>query len=210
MNRLLVKTMFAAIATAAFWTHVTQASVLDPITEWSIAAQTAVAASGMAPLRTPITFAILHLAMYDAVNAVAGDREPYAVSPSVNRPASAFAAAVEAGYRVLLVEVPSQQPALSAKYVQLSASIPDSQEKINGAAVGAAVAQQLLLLRANDGRNLTIPYVPGSGPGVWTGVAACYNWFSCAHNAVYDGNSLAISSQRTAASQLATVGKRLR
>ena len=166
MNRLLVKTMFAAIATAAFWTHVTQASVLDPITEWSIAAQTAVA-SGMAPLRTPITFAILHLAMYDAVNAVAGDREPYAVSPSVNRPASAFAAAVEAGYRVLLVEVPSQQPALSAKYVQLSASIPDSQEKINGAAVGAAVAQQLLLLRANDGRNLTIPYVPGSGPGVW-------------------------------------------
>ena len=47
----------------------------DPITEWSVAASTAAAASKMAPLRTPITFAILHLAMYDAVNAVTGERE---------------------------------------------------------------------------------------------------------------------------------------
>jgi hypothetical protein len=167
MNRLLIRTAFVAMAAIALWTHFTEASVPDPITEWSIAAQQAVAASGMAPLRTPITFAILHLAMYDAVNAVAGDREPYAVSPLVNRPASAFAAAVEAGYRVLLAEVPSQQAALDTKYAQLSASIPDSQEKINGAGVGAAVARQLLVLRANDGRNLIIPYVPGSGPGVW-------------------------------------------
>jgi hypothetical protein len=67
----------------------------------------------------------------------------------------------------LLVETPTQQPALDAKYAQLRASIPDSQEKINGAAVGAAVAQQLISLRANDGRNLNIPYIPGSGPGVW-------------------------------------------
>ncbi len=168
MNRLLITTtVFVAVAAIAFWTNFTEASVPDPITEWSIAAQTAVAASGMAPLRTPITFAILHLAMYDAVNAIVSDREPYAISPSINRPASAVAAAVEAGYRVLLAEVPSQQPALDTTYAQLSASIPDSQEKTNGAAVGAAVAQQLLLLRSNDGRNLIIPYVPGSGPGVW-------------------------------------------
>jgi hypothetical protein len=167
MKRLWITTVFVAMATIALWTHLTKASGLDPITEWSIAAQTAVVAGGMAPLRTPITFAILHLAMYDAVNAVTGNREPYAVSTEVKRPASAFAAAVEAGYRVLLAEVPSQRPALDTKYAELSATIPESREKINGAAVGAAVAQQLLLLRANDGRNLNIPYVPGSGPGVW-------------------------------------------
>ena len=167
MKRSLIRTVFVAIAAIALWTHFTEASVPDPITEWSIAAQQAVAASGMAPLRTPITFAILHLAMYDAVNAVAGDREPYAVSPTVHRPASALAAAIEAGYRILLAEVPSQQSALDTKYAQLRASIPDSQEKTNGAAVGASVAQQLLTLRANDRRNLNIPYVPGSGPGVW-------------------------------------------
>jgi hypothetical protein len=159
--------VFCAMATAAFSTRFTYAAVPDPITGWSNTAQAAVAAAGMAPLRTPITFALLHLAMYDAVNAISGDREPYAVSPRVPRPASAYAAAVEAGYRVLLAEVPSQKPALDATYAELTASIADSREKRNGAAVGAAVAHQLLLLRANDGRNLNIPYVPGSGPGVW-------------------------------------------
>jgi PAP2 superfamily len=167
MKRLLIGIVVFAVITAAFRTRVMHAAVPDPITEWSIASQTAVAAAGMAPLRTPITFAILHLAMYDAVNAVVQDREPYAVSPSVHRPASAFAAAVEAGYRVLLMEVPSQKAALDAKYAQLTASIPDSQEKMSGAAVGAAVAQQFQLLRANDGRNLNIPYTPMPGPGMW-------------------------------------------
>jgi len=68
---------------------------------------------------------------------------------------------------VLLAEVPSQQPALDVVYARLRASIPDSKEKINGAEVGAAVALQLLEIRANDGRNLNTLYVPGSGPGAW-------------------------------------------
>ena len=51
MNRLLIRTAFVAMAAIALWTHFTEASVPDPITEWSIAAQQAVAASGMAPRR---------------------------------------------------------------------------------------------------------------------------------------------------------------
>src|SRR5262245_27171497 len=122
MKRSVIASLFITFATVACLSYHGQAPVPDPITEWSVAAQSAVAASGMAPLRTPISFAILHLAMYDAVNAVAGDREPYAVMPSVNKPASAYAAAVEAGYRVLLAEAPSQQAALDIKYAQLRAS----------------------------------------------------------------------------------------
>src|SRR5262249_50648183 len=67
----------------------------------------------------------------------------------------------------LLVEVPSQKAALDARDAQLTDSIPDSTEKMNGATVGAAVAQQFLLLRTNDGRNLNIPYTPMPGPGMW-------------------------------------------
>jgi hypothetical protein len=167
MKRSYIASLFITIATIACRSHYAQAPVPDPITEWSTTAQSAVAASSMAPLRTPITFAILHLAMYDAVNAIVGDREPYAVMPPVNKPASPYAAAVEAGYRVLLAETPSQQAALYFKYAQLRASIPDSPEKTNGAAVGAAVAQQLLLLRTNDGRNVNLPYMPRSGAGAW-------------------------------------------
>jgi hypothetical protein len=143
------------------------AATVDPITEWSIAAQSAATASGMPPFRTPITLAILHLAMYDAVTAIAGEGRPYAVSVPVAGAASADSAAVEAGYRVLLAEFPSQQTALDLVYQQLRAAIPESQQKANGAAVGDAVAKQLLALRANDGRNLNVPYVPGSGLSVW-------------------------------------------
>ena len=143
------------------------AAAVDPIAEWSAVASSAAAASGMSPLRTPITLAILHLAMYDAVTAIAGDRQPYAVNPRVPRRASAYAAAVEAGYRALLVEFPSQHARLQITYEQLLAGEPDGVAKGLGVKVGAAVARRLLTLRANDGRNDVITYMPGSGPGVW-------------------------------------------
>jgi hypothetical protein len=139
----------------------------DPITEWSTTAQSLAAASGMAPLRTPITFAILHLAMYDSVVAVTGGAQPYAVSIRLIERASAVAAAAEAGYRVLLFEFPGQKSALDAVHDRLLAAIPDSPEKKNGAVAGAAVAQTLLGIRANDGRNLSVRYVSGTGPGAW-------------------------------------------
>jgi hypothetical protein len=164
---MLVVACAAALSFTGGLSTRTSAAVLDPITEWSVAASSAAAASGMAPLRTLITFAILHLAMYDAVNAIGGDREPYAVNPRVVQPASRHAAAVEAGYRVLLAEFPTRQTMLQTTYDRLLADVPESPAKRNGVNIGAAVAGQLLELRANDGRNLVIDYAAGSGPGVW-------------------------------------------
>lgn len=144
-----------------------QTAAPDPVIEWSVAASRAAASSGMAPLRGPLTLALVHLAMYDAVNAIAGGHEPYAVRPVVERPASAVAAAVEAGYRVLLVEFPAEQAALQATYERLLASVPESPARTNGVRVGAAVAHEILRMRARDGRNATVSYVPRTGPGVW-------------------------------------------
>ena len=121
----------------------------------------------MVPFRTPIIFALLHLAMYDAVTAIVGDREPYAVKPPVAHPASAQAAAIEAGYRVLVAEFPTQVTALAAVYQTLLAVEPDAPSKSNGIAVGAAAAEQLLVLRANDGRHTVVTSTPGSGLGAW-------------------------------------------
>jgi hypothetical protein len=143
------------------------AAAVDPITEWSVTASSVASASAMAPLRTPITLAMLHLAMYDAVNAVAPDRTSFAARVSVVRPASADAAAIEAGYRILLAEFPGQQAILDAKYQTLLADLPESTAKRNGIGAGASAAQQLLVRRANDGRNVSVPYAPGSGPGIW-------------------------------------------
>lgn len=158
--------LIAVVLLAATVRSSSQATT-DVITEWSVAASNAAAASGMPALRTPITFALLHLAMYDAVNAVIRERQPYAVNLSVVGPASAQAAAVEAGYQVLLAEFPTQAVPLWAVYQKLLALEPDLPAKENGITVGAAVAHRFLALRATDGRNAVVPYTPGSGPGVW-------------------------------------------
>ena len=120
----------------------------------------------MAPLRTPITLAILHIAMFDAVHAITDDRRPQAV-PRAAISASPYAAAVEAGYRVLIAEFESQQQALHTTYTALLAAEADSERKRAGIEIGAGAAQRLLASRANDGRNDVINYVPGSNPGDW-------------------------------------------
>jgi hypothetical protein len=170
MRRISVERIAAlliAVVSLAASGRPSPAATPDVISEWSAAASKAAAASGMAPFRTPITLALLHLAMSDAVTAIVGGREPYAVTPPVAHPASAQAAAIEAGYRVLVAEFPTQVVALDAVYQTLLAFEPDSPSKRNGIAVGAAAGQQLLALRANDGRHAVVTYTPGSGPGVW-------------------------------------------
>jgi hypothetical protein len=139
----------------------------DPITEWSVAASAAAAASGMAALRTPITLALLHVAMFDAVSAIEGGRRPDALARPVPHRASPYAAAVEAGYRVLLAEFPGQAGTLRATYDTLLASERDSIERQRGAAIGAEVAERLLARRASDGRNAVVGYVPPAGAGFW-------------------------------------------
>jgi hypothetical protein len=99
--------LFIVVVILAASARPLSAATPDVISAWSVAASKAAAASEMAPFRTPITFALLHLAMYDAVTAIVGDREPYAVKPPVVQPASAQAAAIEAGYRMLVVEFPA-------------------------------------------------------------------------------------------------------
>jgi hypothetical protein len=121
----------------------------------------------MAPFRAPLTLAILHLAMYDSVMTVTGNHRPYAVKLRRAAHASAAAAAIEAGYRVLLTEFPTEQAALDATYEKLLASQPPSEAKRIGMKIGAEVARQLLSIRATDGRNAVVPYEPGSEPGAW-------------------------------------------
>ena len=120
------------------------------------------------PTTAIIDLAIVHTAIYDAVNAIAGSPfEPYEVTPIVTVPASPEAAAATAGHDTLVALFPAQQADLDTKYAASLAQIPDGPAKTNGIAVGQQTAAGILALRADDGRNDVVPYTPGSGPGVW-------------------------------------------
>ena len=123
---------------------------------------------GQSPPRAFIRLAMVHLAIYDAVNAIEGQPfASYASKPLVNRPASADAAVAAAAHDVLVTLFPSQSDDLDAKYEAALNGLPDDQARANGIAVGQQAAAAILLARANDGRDATVTYIPGSGPGVY-------------------------------------------
>jgi len=141
----------------------------DMVLDWNAhAANAIVGVAGMRPERGLIRLAMVHIAIYDAVNAIQGYQfRPYGVTPNVSRPASPEAATAAAAHDVLVMLFPAQQTDLDAKYSASLATISDSASKTNGVSVGQQTAAGILALRANDGRDAVVSYTPGSGPGVW-------------------------------------------
>src|SRR6185503_14861241 len=117
--------------------------------------------------------AIVPIAMYDAVVAIQGGYEPYTARVVAPAGADVTAAVATAAYRVLHERFPSQQASLDSQYASYMSSIPDGQPKVDGAAVGEAVAHQLLAVRAGDhletctGLCSTTWVQPTPGPGVF-------------------------------------------
>jgi PAP2 superfamily len=141
----------------------------DAVLDWNgHAARAIVTSGGQVPPRALIRLAIVHLAIYDAVNAIEGAPfDGYASVPTVDRPASADAAAATAAHQVLVALFPAQTADLDAKYAASLDQLPDDIAKANGIAVGEQAARAVLTARAGDGRDATVIYTPGSGPGVW-------------------------------------------
>jgi membrane-associated phospholipid phosphatase len=113
------------------------------------------------------SFAIMHAAMYDAVNAIDRTHKPFLVRlTGVSRFASEDAAADAAAHAILVALYPNFQTTLDAQLQQLLAQIPDGADKAEGVSIGRTVANRILALRSNDGSaNAPIPFVFGTAPG---------------------------------------------
>jgi len=153
----------------------------DVVTDWSNTAEAALVAVNMKfPLQTR-ALAMMHVAMFDAVNAVENRYRPYILN-LVAPGADESAAAATAAHGVLLALVSSQHVAIDAAYAASLAGIPNGQAKTDGITLGQLAAVAILTQRANDGSNITAVYVPGSGPGAWIptpptfGPAVWFGW----------------------------------
>src|ERR1044071_2644798 len=123
----------------------------DMVLEWNAnAADAIVGVAGLRPERGLIRLAMVHIAIYEAVNAIDGyPFQAYAIHPSVISPASAEAATAAAAHDMLVALFPAQQGDLDTKYATSLNNIHDGPEKINGIAVGQQTAAGILALRAN-------------------------------------------------------------
>jgi len=139
-----------------------------PVIDWDQVLLSIVRTPGAQPasIQSTRNFAILHAAIYDAVDSIDRSHEPYLVSVHAPRDASATAAADAAAHTALLGLYPTQRIALDADYAAELSQVPDGDPKDQGIRVGEAVAEVLLAIRANDGSNVTAPpFTPGSAPG---------------------------------------------
>jgi hypothetical protein len=142
---------------------------VNAVIEWNRTLLAIVRTPGAQPatIHSTRNFAILHAAIYDAVNNIEPKFSPYLVHVAdVPRSASKIAAADQAAHDVLVFLYPAFQVSLDTELKQDLAQIPDNERKAQGVAVGQAVASQLLAARSADGANVTPPpYVPGNQPG---------------------------------------------
>jgi hypothetical protein len=112
------------------------------------------------------TLAMVHIAMFDAVNAIDTHYAPYLALPPAPSGASPVAAAAAAAHGVLVRLFPAKAPALAAALSASLAAVPDGAAETNGVLFGDLVAQTIYQTRLFD-RILDSPptYVFGSRPG---------------------------------------------
>lgn len=148
---------------------VTSTASVNPVIEWNRSLLVIVRTPGAQPasIHSTRSFAMLHAAIFDAVNSIERTYEPYAVHLSqVSRDASADAAADQAAHDLLVSLYPAFANALDSELKQDLDGIRDGRRKEEGIEVGETVAAEILALRAGDGSSVSLPpFVPTSQPG---------------------------------------------
>ena len=151
---------------------------LDSVRHWI---EIAIDASGIdhslireqfGPTRASRAMAIVHIAVFDAVNAIAGGYQSYAGLSPAPANSSMDAAIALAAHDTLAALFPSQTPSFNAVLTEELGKIPDGRAKRNGIDLGRRAAAAILQLRANDGAQHAEPrvgmeYIPSDALGKW-------------------------------------------
>jgi hypothetical protein len=143
----------------------------DAVLIWNQNAGEAATAACIAPLNNPFhesrMYAIMHIAIHDALNAIDRRSRPYAFNGH-RQPGASPDAAVAAAARTVLVTLINQLPSeltpaqcivegkasAETDYAAALGLIPNSQAKTQGVALGEAAARAILARRAADGASV--------------------------------------------------------
>jgi hypothetical protein len=124
------------------------------------------------PHRSSRALAIVHLAMYEAVNAIDGRYSSYAGISRPAFPTSMEAAVSQAAHDSVAALFPSQASTFETVLAADLAQLPDGDNKANGIDLGRRVAAALLTMRTEDGSDkpeprVGIEFVTSTEPGKW-------------------------------------------
>jgi len=141
----------------------------DVILQWNRVLMETILTPGQQPATIiPMrSYAILHAAMYDAVNSIDGTHTPYLTDVPGSQNASIEAAAAQAAHDVLVALFPTRVAIFDAELATSLQGIEENRAQ-QGIRVGQIVAERLMAVRSNDGWNVTPPaYSLPATPGNW-------------------------------------------
>jgi hypothetical protein len=152
----------------------------DAVLQWDQITLNAIQQAGLDPVMASRALAMESIAVLDSINAI--DKTPgVLVNTTAKGDASADAAVATAAHEVLDALFPGQKVSLDALYQAALARIGSgdtgdgdhdrddrhNDAKADGVALGTAVADQVLALRANDGSQITGQFDGGPAAGQW-------------------------------------------
>ncbi len=147
----------------------TNPPIENVILQWNRVLQETIRTPGQQPPTIfPVrSFAMMHAAMFDAVNSIDGTYTPYLTEVRASRGASQEAAAAKAAHDVLVALYPTRQDIFATELTNSLNGIPYVRAQ-RGIRVGEIVAAHMLEKRSNDGWSVTPPpYVLPLTPGNW-------------------------------------------
>jgi hypothetical protein len=157
------RTLLAIALTAAF----AGSARADIIMDWNAKADAIAAEKQVLPAQQSRAMSMLHIAMFEAVNAIERRYTPYKLTLFADRSTSKEAAAASAAYDVLLAIYPDQKAVLDTALTASLSGIPETEGKSNGIVLGRKAAEGVMAFRANDGSNAQETYRPYTKPGVY-------------------------------------------
>src|SRR5207302_9813254 len=108
----------------------------DVIMDWNAKADAIATENKILPAQHSHALSMLHIAMFEAVNAIERRYAPYKLTLSADRSTSKEAAAAAAAHDVLLAVYPDQKPGLDAAMTASLSGIAETESKSNGIELG--------------------------------------------------------------------------
>lgn len=126
----------------------------------------------LGPGRSSRAMAIVHIAIFEVVNAFFGGFQSYVGLPVPTQNFSLKAAISQAAHDTLVELFPSQTETFDQALAEDLSKIDDGNEKQLGIQLGSTAATAILALRQNDGSEIPesemgTDYIPGDAPGLW-------------------------------------------
>jgi hypothetical protein len=140
----------------------------DEVLRWNRVATDAAARARTDPFTESRAFAILHLAVHDAVNSVDRRYAPYGPALPAAKGASAEAAVAAAAHDTLVELFPAARDVFDDQLREALSAIAEGPARSAGVDVGRQAAAKTLAARRDDGAGRSVPFQPGREPGAYS------------------------------------------